>query len=66
MVKKNNFTQKQMETLQTLLRVIRNAAPDVEVVDYRDLSPDLNRDGKITPNEWIKQCPLFEVKDVAF
>jgi len=33
-----------------------------EVVGHRDLSPDLNNDGEITPNEWMKQCPCFDVK----
>ena len=28
----------------------------------RDLSPDLNGDGEIEPEEWIKACPCFEVK----
>ena len=26
-----------------------------------DLSPDLNGNGEIEPEEWIKQCPCFEV-----
>lgn len=29
---------------------------------HRDLSPDLNHDGVITPNEWLKACPCFNVK----
>ena len=28
---------------------------------HRDLSPDLNGNGEIEPEEWIKQCPCFEV-----
>jgi N-acetylmuramoyl-L-alanine amidase len=27
---------------------------------HRDTSPDLNKDGKITPNEYIKSCPCFD------
>lgn len=34
----------------------------VEVIGHRDASPDKNGDGKITSNEWIKQCPCFEVR----
>lgn len=30
-------------------------------VYYRDLSPDLNANGEIEPEEWIKQCPCFNV-----
>ena len=29
---------------------------------HRDLSPDSNGNGEIEPEEWIKQCPCFEVK----
>jgi len=31
------------------------------VCGHRDLSPDLNGNGEIEPEEWIKQCPCFEV-----
>lgn len=37
--------------------------PDSEIVGHRDLSPDLNKDGKITPNEWMKMCPCFDAKN---
>ena len=30
---------------------------------HRDYSPDLNGDGIIQRNEWIKECPCFEVSD---
>jgi N-acetylmuramoyl-L-alanine amidase len=33
-----------------------------KVLGHRDLSPDLNKDGKITSNEWIKWCPSFDAK----
>lgn len=33
----------------------------VQHLGHRDASPDLNHDGKITPNEWIKLCPGFDV-----
>ena len=32
----------------------------IGVVGHRDLSPDNNQDGKITPNEWLKTCPGFD------
>jgi hypothetical protein len=31
------------------------------VCGHRDLSPDLNGNGEIEPEEWIKQCPCFDV-----
>ena len=30
------------------------------VTGHRDLSPDLNGDGIISPSEWTKQCPCFD------
>ncbi|MBB4042257.1 hypothetical protein GGR06_000016 [Bacteroides reticulotermitis] len=29
---------------------------------HRDLSPDLNRNGEVEPEEWIKACPCFDVQ----
>lgn len=31
------------------------------VCGHRDLSPDLNHDGAISPAEWLKTCPGFDV-----
>ena len=36
---------------------------DCRVCGHRDLSPDLNGDGEIEPEEWIKACPCFEVNE---
>jgi N-acetyl-anhydromuramyl-L-alanine amidase AmpD len=33
----------------------------VSIKGHRDYSPDLNGDGQITRNEWIKDCPNFDV-----
>lgn len=33
-----------------------------EIIGHRDASPDKNGDGKISKNEWIKQCPCFDVR----
>ena len=32
------------------------------VCGHRDLSPDLNHDGTVAPNEWLKTCPGFDVR----
>ena len=37
--------------------------PGCRVCGHRDLSPDLNGNGEIEPEEWIKACPCFEVKE---
>lgn len=31
------------------------------VCGHRDLSPDLNNDGRVQSNEWLKTCPGFDV-----
>ena len=34
-----------------------------DVYGHRDLSPDKNRDGRITKDEWIKDCPCFDARE---
>jgi N-acetyl-anhydromuramyl-L-alanine amidase AmpD len=34
----------------------------VEIIGHRDASPDKNKDGRITSNEWVKMCPCFDVR----
>jgi N-acetyl-anhydromuramyl-L-alanine amidase AmpD len=57
----NNFTPAQFKALGLTLDHLRQAFPLARIVGHRDLSPDLNRDGRITPNEWLKACPSFDV-----
>lgn len=40
-----------------LLKQYRNA----RVCGHRDLSPDTDGDGVVEPQEWVKQCPCFDV-----
>lgn len=60
---KDNRTEAQKEEMFRLLEEL--TAPDllgnVQVLGHRDWSPDLNGDGKISPNEYIKLCPSFDV-----
>lgn len=37
----------------------------ISLLGHRDYSPDLNGDGVITRNEWIKDCPNFDVREWA-
>lgn len=68
------FTPDQFRALEALLRQLSTSlpvplrAPRREagrvmggVCGHRDLSPDLNGDGRITSNEWLKTCPGFDV-----
>lgn len=36
---------------------------DIVICGHRDLSPDLNGDGKIESREWVKTCPTFDAMD---
>lgn len=55
-------TVQQKITLLHLLEKLLFRFPDSVICGHRDLSPDLNGDGVILPNEWIKLCPCFDAK----
>ncbi|MCK4870763.1 MAG: N-acetylmuramoyl-L-alanine amidase [Gammaproteobacteria bacterium] len=59
----NNFNDKQFKTLRGYIDTLLDLFPGSKVVGHRDLSVDLNEDGVITPDEYMKQCPSFDVKD---
>ena len=58
-------TPEQCTSLHLLVRQLQEQFPGCKVCGHRDLSPDLNGNGEIEPEEWIKQCPCFEVKDLV-
>ncbi|AKO45047.1 N-acetylmuramoyl-L-alanine amidase [[Haemophilus] ducreyi] len=55
------YTKAQWQSLHKLLRELEAKHPNARICGHRDLSPDLNGDGSITPNEWVKDCPCFDV-----
>ena len=55
-------TDEQKTAMHELVLRLMDEYPIVEVIGHRDASPDKNGDGKITRNEWIKQCPCFDVR----
>lgn len=55
-----NFTEAQFASLTKLLAELHTAHPNARVCGHRDLSPDRNGDGKVTPGEWVKACPTFD------
>lgn len=59
----DNFTDEQWRSLRVLVATLKFAYPFADVVGHRDLSPDRNGDGIITSNEWLKECPSFDVKE---
>lgn len=58
------FTKQQWDTARVLLAYLRKLYPSARVCGHRDLSPDLNNDGKIAPQEWLKTCPGFDAARV--
>ena len=53
------FTILQWQSAKFLVSTLRRMYPNAQVLGHRDLSPDLNNDGKIQPQEWLKTCPGF-------
>ena len=53
----------QKASLRSLLKMLHKKYPTAVIQGHRDFSPDLNKDGKITPNEWMKACPCFNAKE---
>lgn len=58
----DNRTDEQKKSLVTLLKLLRKRYPDAVIQGHRDFSPDLNGNGKIEKNEYIKMCPSFDAK----
>lgn len=58
----DNRTPAQREAMRTLVEEAANLFPNAIILGHRDFSPDKNRDGEITPDEWMKSCPAFSVK----
>ena len=59
----DNRTDGQKTSLHSLLKMLYKKYPTAVILGHRDFSPDLNKDGKITPNEWMKSCPCFNAKE---
>ena len=59
----DNRTPAQKSSLLSLLKLLHRKYPAAVIQGHRDFSPDLNKDGKITPNEWMKVCPCFNAKE---
>jgi len=55
-------TTAQMHALRTAVSMLQAQYPMIGLTGHRDLSTDLNGDGVITANEWMKACPCFDVK----
>lgn len=60
---KDTRTEAQKETLRALIARLIEKYPIKEILGHRDTSPDLDGDGVVEPNEWIKMCPCFDAKE---
>ena len=58
---KDTRTPEQRASLEKLVRELLREFPGAKVCGHRDLSPDTNGDGRISPFEWVKGCPSFDV-----
>lgn len=59
---KDTRTEAQKIALRGLLKELHDLYPKAEIKGHRDCSPDKNGDGVISPWEWLKSCPSFDVK----
>lgn len=59
---KDTRTAAQKQALAQLVAELVRAYPGAEVMGHRDASPDKDGDGQIEPNEWLKDCPCFDVR----
>lgn len=56
----DNRTEAQKEALLSLLRVLRKKYPRARIMGHRDISPDVNGNGRVDSWERIKECPCFD------
>ena len=57
---KDTRTKAQKDSIIDLILDIKSRYNIKKIMGHRDTSPDLNKDGKITSNEYIKSCPCFD------
>jgi len=53
-------TPAQRQSLRALVQRLHDQFPQALILGHRDLSPDLDGNGRIEPREWVKQCPSFD------
>lgn len=57
---KDTRTPAQKAAMVTLLRDLKAKYPGAKIMGHRDISPDLNGNGRVDPYERIKECPCFD------
>lgn len=56
----DNRTPEQKASLRKLLTELKQRYPDAKILGHRDISPDVNHNGKVDIWERIKECPCFD------
>lgn len=56
-------TAEQKNAMKWLLETLKREFDIKHIGGHRDFSPDLDGDGMIEPEEWVKECPCFDVKE---
>jgi N-acetyl-anhydromuramyl-L-alanine amidase AmpD len=59
---KNNFTKAQWQAAKHVYEFLTLLYPTAVHVGHRDLSDDVDNDGRIQRHEFMKDCPCFSVK----
>lgn len=57
----NNFTDEQWKAAKHVYEFFTLLFPDAKHVGHRDLSPDLDGDGRVQRHEFLKDCPCYSV-----
>lgn len=57
-------TTAQILSLRACVDMLLIRFGDVPIVGHRDLSPDVNHDGQVTPDEFMKACPCFDMSEL--
>ncbi len=60
---KDTRTDLQKEALRELAKRLKWIYTKADFSGHRDFSPDLNKNGKIEPNEYLKECPCYNPKE---
>lgn len=61
MIGTDKFSVAQWDSLRGNVSGLLKQFPGARVCGHRDLSPDIDGDGTVEPNEWLKTCPGFSV-----
>jgi len=60
---KDTRTAAQKANMAMYIKNLSIAFPQARILGHRDLSPDVDGSGEVEPDEFIKECPSFEVSE---